>query len=53
MPESIILDRGAQFTAGLIEELNGMLEIETKLFIAFHLQIDGQIEQTNQELEHL
>ena len=28
-----------------------MLEIETRLFTAFHLQIDGQTERMNQELE--
>ena len=28
-----------------------MLGIETKLLIAFYLQIDGQIKRTNQELE--
>jgi len=28
-----------------------MLEIETKLSMAFHLQTDGQIERMNQELE--
>ena len=37
--------------ARLMKELNGMLGIKTKLSIAFHLQIDGQTECTNQELE--
>ena len=37
--------------AGLIKKLNGMLEIETKLSMAFHLQTDGQMEHANQELE--
>ena len=36
LPESIILDRGPQFAAGLIRELNGMLGIESKLSTAFH-----------------
>ena len=31
LPESIILDRGPQFTAGLIRELNEILEIKSKL----------------------
>ena len=51
LPESIILDRGPQFAAGLMRELNGMLGIESKLSMAFHLQTDGQTERMNQELE--
>jgi len=51
LSESIISDRGAQFVAGLMKELNGMLEIETKLSTAFHPQTDGQTERANQELE--
>ena len=38
LPESIVSDRGAQFAAGLMRELNKMLGIETKLSIAFHPQ---------------
>jgi len=34
-----------------MRELNKMLEIETKLSIAYHPQTDGQMERTNQELE--
>ena len=34
--ESIILDRGLQFTAELTKELNKILEIETRLSIVFH-----------------
>jgi len=51
LPESIISDRGPQFTAGLMRELNGMLGIKTKLSTAFHPQTDGQTERMNQELE--
>jgi len=47
----VISNRGPQFIAGLIKELNEMLETKTKLSIAFHLQIDRQMEKTNQELE--
>ena len=46
-PESVILDKGPQFVAGLMKKLNKMLGIETKLLIAFYLQIDGQTERTN------
>jgi len=51
LPESIISDRGAQFAANLMRELNQILGIETRLSTAFYPQIDGQMEQTNQELE--
>jgi len=51
LPESIISDRGPQFAAGLMRELNEMLEIKTKLLTAFHPQTDGQTERINQELE--
>ena len=49
--ESMVLDRGPQFAAELTKELNKMLEIKMKLSTAFHPQIDGQMEQINQELE--
>ena len=51
LPESIISDRGPQFAAGLMRELNKMLGIKTKLSMAFHPQTDGQTERINQELE--
>ena len=51
LPESVISDRGLQFAAGLTKELNKMLEIKTKLSMAYHPQTDGQMERTNQELE--
>ena len=51
LPESIISDRGAQFAAGMMKELNNLLGIQTKLSTAYHPQTDGQIERINQELE--
>ena len=45
------MGRGAQFTVGMMKELNSMLGIDTKLLTAYHLQTDGQIERINQELE--
>ena len=51
MPDSIILDRGPQFVAGIMKKLNQMLGINTKLSTAFHPQTDGQTERMNQELE--
>ena len=46
-----MLDRGPQFAAELMKELNRMLGIKTKLSTAFHPQTDGQTERMNQELE--
>jgi len=51
LPESIISDRGLQFVAGLMRELNRILEIESKLLMTFHPQTDRQTERVNQELE--
>jgi len=51
LPESIISDRGLQFVAGIMQELNRMLGIESKLSTVFHPQTDGQTERVNQELE--
>ena len=51
LPESIISDRGPQFMAGLIKELNEILGIKSKLSTVFHPQTDRQTERVNQELE--
>ena len=51
LPKSIILDRGPQFAARLIKELNKMLGIQSKLLTVFHPQTDGQTERVNQKLE--
>jgi len=51
LSESIISNRGPQFTAGVMRELNAMLGINSKLSTAFHPQTDGQTERMNQELE--
>ena len=49
--KSVILDKGPQFMAGLMKELDKMFEIKTKLFLAYYSQIDGQTERTYQRLE--
>ena len=36
LSESIISDRGLQFAAGLMKELNEILEIKSKLLMTFH-----------------
>ena len=51
LPESIISDRGVQFAAGMMKEVNNLLGIQTKLSTAYHPQTDGQTERINQELE--
>jgi len=51
LSKSIISDRGPQFAAGLMRELNRMLGIESKMSTAFHSQTDSQTERVNQELE--
>jgi len=51
LPKSIISDRGPQFAAGLMQELNRILGIESKMSMAFHPQTNGQTERVNQELE--
>jgi len=51
LPESIILDRGAQFTVGMMRELNNLLGIQTKLLTAYYPQMDRQTKRINQELE--
>jgi len=51
LSESVISDRGPQFTAELMKEFNRMLGIETRLSTAFYPQMDRQTEQINQKLE--
>ena len=51
LPKSIISDRGPQFMAGLMRELNQILGIERKMSTVFYPQTDGQTERVNQELE--
>ena len=51
LPDNIISVRGPQFVVGIMRELNCMLGIETKLFIAFYPQTNGQTARMNQELE--
>ena len=42
LPESVVSDRGPQFAAKMIRELNRMLDIKTRLLTAYHLQTDEQ-----------
>jgi hypothetical protein len=51
LPETALSDRGPQFAAEFMKELNDILGIKTKLSTAYHPQTDGQTERVNQEIE--
>jgi len=51
LPETALSDRGLQFTAEFMKELNEILGIKTKLSTAYHPQTNGQTEWVNQEIE--
>ena len=51
LPISMTSDRGSQFVLKMWDSLCKLLRIKAKLFIAFHLEIDGQSENSNQEAE--
>jgi len=50
VPRKILSDRGPQFTSRFIEQLTKALETTRQLSTAYHPQIDGQMEQINQEI---
>ena len=47
----MISDKGSQFAADLIRELNQMPDIQTRLSTAFYPQMNRQIEYMNQKLK--
>ena len=51
LPETALSDRGPQFTAEFMCELNNILGIQTKLSTAYHPQTDGQTKRLNQDVE--
>ena len=51
LPCSITSDRGPQFAAQVMQEINKALSISTKLSMSFHPQTDGQIEIVNKEVQ--
>jgi len=51
LPETALSDRGPQFVAEFMKELNEILGIKTKLSTAYHPQTDGQTERVNQEIK--
>ena len=50
LPRSITTDRGPQFAAQVMQEINKVLGINTKLSTSFHPQTDGQTEVVNREV---
>ena len=51
LSKTVILDRGSQFASNFTKELNKILGIHTKLFMAFYPQTNRQTERANQEIE--
>ena len=51
LPRSITSDRGPQFAAQVMQEINKALGISTKLSTSFHSQMDGQTEIVNKEVQ--
>ena len=51
IPESIVCDRGSEFTSRFWRSLAGLLDIKMDFSTAYHPETDGQTERTNQTLE--
>ena len=49
--DTLISDRGPQFASAFARELARLLRYDVRLSTAYHPQIDGQTERTNQEVE--
>jgi len=50
VPTSIRSDQGSQFTAVLVEELCGLLNVEQRFAIPYRPQANGLVERANQEI---
>ena len=51
LPDSIVLDRGTQFTSDFSRALYELLDIKQNLSTSFHPQTDGQTERVNAIVE--
>jgi transposase InsO family protein len=51
LPRKIISDRGPQFAAQFMRDLNKLVRITSNLSTTYHPQTDGQTERMNQEIE--
>jgi hypothetical protein len=53
VPKLIVSDRGSQFTSQFWQKLHECLDTQLNFSLAYHHQIDGQTERTNQVLEDM
>jgi transposase InsO family protein len=53
VPKKIVSDRGSQFTSRFWQKLHESLDTKLNFSLAYHPQIDGQTEKTNQVLEDM
>jgi hypothetical protein len=53
VPKKIVSDRGSQFTSKFWERLHKSMDTKLNFSSAYHPQIDGQTERTNQILEDM
>jgi hypothetical protein len=51
--KKIVSDRGSQFTSKFWEKLHESMDTKLNFSLAYHLQIDGQTERTNQILKDM
>ena len=51
LPKEVISDRGSQFVSNFMRGLSEILGIKIAALMAYHLQMDGQTECVNQEVE--
>jgi hypothetical protein len=51
LPESIVSDRGSEFTSRFWRTMGTLLNIKVDFSTAYHPETDGQTERTNQTLE--
>jgi hypothetical protein len=53
VPKKIVSDRGTQFTSCFWKKLHESMDTKLNFSLAYHQQIDGQTERTNQVLEDM
>jgi hypothetical protein len=53
VPKKIVSDRSSQFTSKFWEKLHESMDTKLNFSLAYHSQIDGQTERTNQILEDM
>jgi transposase InsO family protein len=53
VPKKIVSDRGTQFTSWFWQKLHESMDTKLNFSSAYHPQIDGQTERTNQILEDM